>query len=131
MHDGVVSVGGSWWSGPGPAAFDERGEGGDVGGTDSVSDAQPSLNEPGRLEVLAPDQRHDDPVCTGPSGAARAVHVAGGIVGGVEVDNEGYGVDMDPSCRDVSGDEHVELAGTKRGQGAFSLGLAPVAVDGG
>jgi hypothetical protein len=89
------------------------------------------LHEPGGVEVLVPDQRNDDPVGTGPSGTARAVHVVGGIGRGVEVDNEGHGVDMDSPCRDVGGDEHVETAGTKRGQGAFTLGLAPVAVDGG
>jgi len=103
----------------------------DVGRTDSVFDAQSALDEPGRVEVLVPDQRNDDPVSTGPSSAARAVHVVGGIGGWVEVDHEGYGVDVDPPCRDVGGDEHVETTGTECGQGAFALALAPVAVDGG
>jgi hypothetical protein len=131
MLDGAGSVSGSWSSGRRPANVIDRGEGGDIRGTDSVSEAQPSLNEPGRLQVLAPDQRDDAPVRTGSSGAARAVHVVGEIGGGVEVDNEGYRVDMDPPRRDVGRDEHVETAGTERSQGTFALSLAPVAVDGG
>ena len=78
-----------------------------------------------------PDKGNDDPVGAGSSGAARAVHVVGGVGGWVEVDHEGYRVDVDPPRRDVGGDEHVEAAGTEGGQGTFALALAAVAVDGG
>lgn len=63
-------------------------------------------------------------------GAAGAVHVIGGVGRRVEVDDERYRVDVDPTGGDIGGDEHVEATGPEGGKGPFALTLVAVAVDG-
>lgn len=46
------------------------------------------------------------------------------------MDDEGYGVDVDPARRDIGGDEHVEPTGAESGKGPLSLALTPVPVNG-
>lgn len=75
-------------------------------------------------------QRDDDPIGTRPTSTARAVEVVGRPGRRVEVQDEGYGLDMDPPRRNIGGDEHVERAGAKICQSALPLALAAVAMDG-
>ena len=104
---------------------------GDVGRRDHIGEAQFALGELRVAYMFVADKGDDEPVGAGPPGAARAVHVVGGIGGRVVVDHEGHGVDVDAPGRDVGGHQDVEPAGLECGQGALALALAAVAVDGG
>jgi hypothetical protein len=59
------------------------------------------------------------------------VDVVGDIGGWVEVDHQRDGVDVDASSGDVGGNEHVEPTIAERRQGALTLALGAVSVDGG
>jgi hypothetical protein len=83
--------------------------------------------------LLLVDEGHRDAVATGPAGAPHPVDVGLVVGGGVEVDDVGDPVDVDPARGHVGGDEHVDLATLESGEGdlALTLGLVAVHRDGG
>ena len=76
------------------------------------------------------NQGHDGAVRACPPGTASTVDVVSGVGGGVEVDHERDGIDVDTAGGDIGGDKDVEASGTKRSQGSVPLRLAAVSMDG-
>ena len=69
------------------------------------------------------------PVAARAAGAARAVHVAVLVLGGVEVDDVADVGDVDAAGGDVGRDQHVDVPALERGERALALVLRLVAVD--
>jgi hypothetical protein len=65
--------------------------------------------------MLVADKGNHEAVGAGPPGPARAVHVVGVVRGRVEVDDQGYRIDVDAARGDVRRDEHIESAGAEGG----------------
>ena len=80
--------------------------------------------------ALVRDERHDGAHVAGASRATRPVDVGVWVVGRVEMDHAGDGIDVDAPGHDVGGHQGVGLADRERGQCPRPLGLRPVAVDG-
>ena len=87
----------------------------------------------GTQQVLLPRRHEQDGVagaaCT--AGAADAVHVGLGVVRDVVVDHVADALDVQAAGGDVGGDQDVDLAVLQRLDGALTLLLRDVAVDGG
>ena len=67
---------------------------------------------------------------SGTTGASDAVNVGFRFVRKVEVDDEGHCFDIDPACCDVGSDEDRNFSLTEAVEGAVTLRLRAVAVDG-
>ena len=63
------------------------------------------------------------------TGAANAVNVIRGVIGEIEIDDEGNPGDVDTPGRNVGGHKHAVAAGLKSFQGLAALGERAVGMD--
>ncbi len=101
-------------------------------GLEGILEGQPEdlVDHLPACDVLPVDERHRDTAGARSSGASDAMEVGLLIVRALVVDDVGDSVDVDAACRDIGGDEHIDLAIAEGAQGLLARSLAEIAMDG-
>jgi hypothetical protein len=66
-----------------------------------------------------------------PSGPPDAVNIIFRVHGKIKIHNVRYAIHIDPSCRNIGGDEHAHISGFKGSQGVEALILGTIRMEGG